>query len=70
MMRQTSPLPTAKVAFGTLAGAAVTLGIPIARKYGIELSVEQASAIVVIVTAVVSYFVPPSWRDIIVKTPE
>lgn len=50
--------PQRKVAVGFAAGAIVTVLAGIGRRYGFELTADETSALVVIITFVASYMVP------------
>lgn len=53
---QVDATPTAKVAAGSLAGAAVTVLISVAKSFGYELEPEVAGALVVLAYGVAGYF--------------
>lgn len=58
MTEKKSKVPDRKVTAGGVAGAAATAIVGIARSLGLEIDVETAMSIVVVVTFLVSYFVP------------
>ena len=57
-MTESAAMPDRKVAAGGVAGAAATAIVGIARSFGLEIDVETAMSIVVVITFLVSYFVP------------
>jgi hypothetical protein len=64
--QQTSSLPTQKVATGALAGAVSVILVWALRQFaGLELPAEVASACTMVLSFAVSYFTPPSDRDIV-----
>lgn len=56
-MKQPSPAPTRKMAYGGLAGAATTVLIGLAKYAGHEMSLEFATALVTLVFFGVGYLV-------------
>jgi len=53
---QVDATPTAKVAAGSLAGAAVTILVSVTKSFGYELEPEVAAALVVVVGYAAAYF--------------
>jgi hypothetical protein len=60
--------PAQKVTAGALAGAVTTIGIWLIKTFGhVEIPGEIGAAITTVLTFIVSYLVPPSGNDQIVK---
>lgn len=71
-MNMSSPLPSAKVTGGTLAGAATTLILFLVNHYVLKadpIPAEAGALAVWIVGNTVAYFTPPSRADVAVVPP-
>ena len=66
-MRQASAFPTRKVMAGGLAGALTIILVGILDRFQIEVTTAEAQSLTVVITALVSYFTPPSDTDVIVN---
>ena len=67
-MRQVSAAPTNKVIAGGVTAAVTILAVSILKRYGVEVSTEEAQAGTMILSFIASYFTPPSDRDVIVQS--
>ena len=67
-LKTSSPAPTQKVAAGGLGGAVSVIVIGLLQHFAHwSIDPTYASAITIVVSFIVSYFVPPSARDIPVQ---
>jgi hypothetical protein len=63
-VKAASLLPIHKVGYSAVVGAAVSIGVYIAKQNGIEIPPDVAASITLLATSLVAYFVPIQQREL------